>query len=105
MIDVIVDDLNTLQSSTSRPQPTALSSNPHATRVSVDHCYVAQCSYLPPSAQWPRQVAKPQRMVPEWLSAKEDGHHPSNEMVHASPDGVFNYASAVLNDGLFMLEF
>ena len=34
-----------------------------------------------------------------------DQPHASRDVHKASPDGVFNYASAVLNDGLLLLEF
>lgn len=40
-----------------------------------------------------------------WLVRGQDRPHPSEQTLHASPDGVFNYAAAVLNDGLFVLEF
>ena len=119
---IIIDDLNVLQSRRRTQQPKDVSAtidNPHADRVAVEHCYAAQCTH-PLAAQisaehsyasveTPDQVSKrmpqPTRRLPAWLLAQEDRHHPSNEALHASPDGVFNYAAAVLNDGLFMLEF
>jgi hypothetical protein len=120
---VIIDDLNVLQSDALTPQyeTTVTSShlkNPHGARVSLDHSYVTHSTHhntqiatehsYAISEESGRPVARREqthRRLPTWVLAQEDRCHPSNEILHASPDGVFNYAAAVLNDGLFMREF
>lgn len=73
-----------------------LRSNPHAFRISMEHGYA---SGLPA-----RQISR-NRTLPAWLQAQFDRPQPSQEVMQASPDSIFNYASAVLNDGLLMMEF
>lgn len=45
------------------------------------------------------------RSLPAWLKSTSDQPQASHEVRQASPDGVFNYASTVLNDGLLLMEF
>lgn len=73
-----------------------LHNNPHAFRVTMEHSYT---SGLPA-----RQLSK-KRTLPVWLRTQCDRPQPSHEVMEASPDGVFNYASAVLNDGFLLMEF
>jgi L1 cell adhesion molecule like protein len=49
----------------------------------------------------PNQLQK-KRRLPNWLRRTSSTSH---EVLVTSPDGVFNYASAILNDGLLLLEF
>lgn len=69
-----------------------VSRNPHFTRIQMEHSYLStqQCKhrYLPPTVT---TLAPCPRV--------------SHAVRTAAPDGVFNYASAVLNDGLLLLEF
>ena len=67
--------------------------NPHALRISLEHSYG---SSLPPRQEIRRRV------LPSWLQTQSV---PSQEVMQASPDAVFNYASAVMNDGLLLMEF
>jgi hypothetical protein len=72
-----------------------LHNNPHAFRISMEHGYAGS---LPV-----RQVSR-KRTLPAWLQTQSDRPQTSHEVMQASPDGVFNYASAVLNDGLLLME-
>ena len=98
---VIVNKFADLHPQPAIPRPvmssllTTLSNNPHAFRISTEHCYIG----LPA-----RQISK-RRPLPTWLRAQSSHPQPSHEVMQASPDGVFNYASAVLNDGLLLMEF
>ena len=39
-----------------------------------------------------------------WLTALSNHPQPSHEVIHASPDGIFNYTSAILSYGLLLME-
>lgn len=66
--------------------------NPHAARIAVEHNY---CIPAEPAR------AQKKRKLPSWMI--NDFAVPVS--VHKkAPDGVFNYSSAVLNDGLLLLE-
>lgn len=71
---------------------TSTSANPHVQRIHLEHNYYSQSSassvshrYLPRSV-----VSQPTASLP---------------VRRAAPDVILNYASAVLNDGLLLLEF
>lgn len=85
---VMVHELNPNCESTA-----SVNSNPHADRVASEHSY----ALIEPS----HGSMKRKRKLPQWLM-----HTPpvSTNVKQQSPDGVFNYASAVLKDGLLLLE-
>ena len=56
-----------------------------------DHCYTT-----PPPAK--------KRCLPLWLKVSEDIPHAPTTVQERAEDGLFNYACAVLNDGLILLE-
>lgn len=76
----------------------ALRSNPHAFRISMEHGYARS------SVDRQELVAR-KRAMPGWLDRLSDRPQASQEVMQEAPDGVFNYASAVLTDGLLLLEF
>lgn len=47
----------------------------------------------------------PQSLNDTWLTCSADQPHASRKVHKAFPNKVFDYASAVLNDGLLLLEF
>ena len=70
--------------------------NPHVSRISHDHnCCIPEMSATSESA-------KKKRKLPAWMV---DNHTVSLSVQKKAPDGVFNYSSAILNDGLQLLEF
>lgn len=97
----------------------SLEQNPHVLRITVEHSYsLATCSstnteptQTQPISTSQRQVStseptqKPNRHLPPCITSSADQPHASRDVHKAAPDGVFNYASAVLNDGLLLLEF
>lgn len=101
---VIVQRFTDLRPKDSVPRPLpepvllALEQNPHAVRVLSEHAYI-----LTNSAESPATARK--RLLPDWLTTLEDRPHPSQAVHDTAPDGVFDYACAILNDGLLLLEF
>ena len=102
---IIASDYNVLVQS-QLPSPLQKSSslplliqgdNPHATRVVMDHSYAT-----PQRAAQPQQ--KKRRQLPSFLRSLADEPHTSPNIMSKSPDGVFNYAAAVLNDCLLLME-
>lgn len=67
----------------------------HSTRVTNEHCYVQAATPLPTK----------KRKLPPWIQSTADHPHAAESIHSGAPDGVFNYACAVLNDGLLLLEF
>lgn len=67
-------------------------SNPHLCRVMQEHDYIAS----PPVSF---------RTLPPSITQKLDRQEASHLIQDKVSDGVLDYASAVLNDGLFLLEF
>ena len=68
--------------------------NPHVTRISAEHQYTAI------------QTRQPHhRSLPTAVTSAAPCPQASQTVQKAAPDGVFNYASAVLNDGLLLLEY
>ncbi len=103
---VIVQRFTDLRPKDTVPRPLpepflrALEQNPHAARVLFEHAYTrdrTQCTKSPAPAK--------KRQLPGWLTDLEDRPHPSQAVHDTAPDGVFDYACAVLNDGLLLLEF
>ena len=82
------------QSATSRKRPMEHKDDPHLQRIAADHCYGSQ-RLEPP---------KKKRRLPEYIAKHSDIPHVSVDQQQQAPDGVLNYSSAVLNDGLLMLE-
>lgn len=68
--------------------------NPHLQRIATDHSYISQ--QLEPLSK--------RRRLPEYLAKHLDTPHVSDNQQQLAPDGVLNYSSSVLNDGLLMLE-
>lgn len=83
--------------------------NPHAIRIHSEHSYHMKhtsriaCEHSYIQAPAPKPVKK--RKLPEWIASSADHPHASDSIHARAPDGVFNYACAVLNDGLLLLEF
>ena len=81
--------------------------NPHAVRIQSEHNY-SRSNSLPTQVDiehcYAKDVPQPnkQRHLPTRLC---DVPAADAAMQEKRPDGVLNYASAVLNDGLLMLEF
>ena len=71
---------------------TGTSSNPHAAHIQLEHQY----GPVPPVAR--------HRYLPESITQLVARQQPSEAVRRVAPDGVFNYASAILNDGLLLLE-
>ncbi len=65
--------------------------NPHLARIQCDHDYLSTTTR---SCRLPRVVREARPRL-----------HASQSVLNTAPDGVFNYASAILNDGLLLLEF
>ena len=78
---------------TASTSPTSLLTNPHVPRILQEHVYGSST------------VEKVRhRNLPSILSVARRPTA-SQSVRRAAPDGVLNYASAVLNDGLLLLEF
>ena len=88
------DDNSSKQSATSRKRPMEHKDDPHLQRIAADHCYGSQ-RLEPP---------KKKRRLPEYIAKHSDIPHVSVDQQQQAPDGVLNYSSAILNDGLLMLE-
>lgn len=80
----------------------SVQTNPHAVRIQNEHNYLSslpsQIAILCP--RYP--TGKKRRHLPVWLS------HPFSTdtvILEKAPDGILDYACAVLSDGLLMLEF
>ena len=88
---VVVDQLQ-------RKEPPVSTSalNPHMHCIHGEHFYACLPDLPPPS--------KKPRKLPEWLSRSSPAS-PSLTVRMTAPDGMLEYACAVLNDGLLMLEF
>ena len=71
--------------------PTGSAVNPHASRIQHEHGFTS--------------APTPIRQFPHSISNVFHRQHASETIWTAAPDGIFNYASAVLNDGLLLLEF
>lgn len=67
--------------------------NPHLARIYLEHQY---CS-VPAQCQ--------QRSLPVTVTSAAARSQASQVVKKAAPDGIFNYASAILNDGLLVFEF
>ena len=77
----------------SQPAQEEITANPHAERILDEHQYFS--------------LPKPKscRRLPESIKKFTAHSHASQAVKKVAPDGVYNYASAVLNDGLLLLEF
>ena len=91
MEDIIRKYVISKQFSAKVPDPTTSSTNPHLLRIQLEHSY----GFVPPQ----------HRRLPPSLTDVLSRDHASESVRKAAPDGVFNYASSVLNDGLLLLEF
>ena len=115
---VIVDQMQQLPkiNPTSTAKNTA-DINPHVAHIQAEHCYAFSChphfsriqaehDYSDPSTCITQPPKKRRRKLPQWLnSADKSQCSPSLAVRTTAPDGVLEYACAVLNDGLFLLEF
>lgn len=70
-----------------------LRENPHLARIGTDHSYISP------------QIAVRQRQLPGTLSQYRAVTSASEAVKKAAVDGVLDYASTVLADGLLLLEF
>lgn len=78
-----------------QPQPEEVRHNPHLQRLCVDHAYQAHVSTSPVV----------HRRLPPSISDFQDNVETSQSVRRVAEDGVRNYASAVLSDGLLLMEF
>ena len=72
-----------------------LKKNPHLIRIACEHGYQAGVE---------RRTSQSKRNFPPWVT-KMCGPEASAAVKISAPDELFEYATAVLHDGLFMLEF
>ena len=77
------------------PTQAEVNTNPHLKRISLEHHYSKTTDVL----------ARPQRRLPPTVTDVLPRSHASQRVKTAAPDGVFDYATAVLNSGLLLLEF
>lgn len=91
---VMVDELGAQTENNDNKTPVEATTivNHHVARIAAEH------SYVPKPAEPSR---KRKRKLPQWLV---DAPTVSLAARKQSPDGVFNYGSAVLNGGLLMME-
>lgn len=92
MVDELQVEVNE-STETANEGPIDINSNPHVARIAAEHNYA--------SVQITQQ---PKRRLPHTISRNTDPHIASLEVKKRAPDGVFNCGSAVLNDGLLLLE-
>ena len=88
MEDIIHNYVISRGFSSSIPGPTSSCTNPHSSRIQLEHSY----GFVPPQ----------HRHFPRSLSDVFCRPHASEPVRAAAPDRVFNYASAILNDGLLL---
>ncbi len=93
---VIIEALSCDNTTKASAKVTSTDANTHASRITLEHTYASMPQHSMPLAR--------KRRLPPWLVATEDEPVTSPAVHKAAPDGVFNYASAVLNDGLLMFE-
>jgi len=74
--------------------------NPHVQRIEAEHNYTA----VPLSQRSQASLSEHHRVFPQWLQVVQDEPTATLSIQKKAPDGVLNYASAVLNDGLLLLE-
>ena len=74
--------------------------NPHVQRIEAEHNYTA----VPLSQRSRASLSEHSRVFPQWLQVVQDEPTTTLSIQKKAPDGVLNYASAVLNDGLLLLE-
>ena len=86
--------------------------NPHAIRIRRAHSYCAQISTIVTSEHCYAKSADPNqpqstkhRKLPQYLCTSMDVPLAAKSVCENVPDGVFDYACSVLNDGLLLLEF
>ena len=83
--------------------------NPHAVRIQSEHCYCMQHATRVTSehcyVQAPTPPPKKKRILPNWIQSTADHPHAAESIHSSAPDEVFDYACAVLNDGLLLLLF
>ena len=70
--------------------------NPHLVRVACEHCYY--------QVQAKKVPEKRKRKLPSWITRLSSPQDASTKVKLASPDQLLEYASAILNDGLLILE-
>lgn len=100
---VIVDEFYSIRRQSKSQKSSSLKENPHTSRISIEHAYFS--APMQPTSTASEPTPKSRRHLPTWLKSSSDRPHASSDVHKASPDRVFNYASAVLNDGLLPLEF
>lgn len=90
------------------PSTTASQCNPHANRIATEHNYPMTHQRRVASehhyARKPEKRKPEKRSLPQWLQSSADEVTTPHEVQKTSPDGIFNYASAILNDGLLLME-
>lgn len=97
------------EQNTSMPRSTDFYQNPHAIRIRKEHSYcipitahvISEHCY----AKKTENRNQKSRKLPETVMATRDIPHATESVRENIPDGVFNYACCVLNDGLLLLEF
>lgn len=82
--------------------------NPHAARVRSEHSYcLSRRTQVISEHSYASQPALPKshhRNLPPDLFTSSDVPRASRSVIESVPDGVFNYACSILNDGLLLFE-
>ena len=107
LVDQVASGLNRESEQKDVGLQSAQQLNPHISRIASEHCYTlthharvaAEHSYTQP-----QKDVKKKRQLPSWMLKLDDKEATPYQIQKFSPDGVFNYASAVLNDGLLLME-
>ena len=71
----------------------------------VTVCSMQQGLHVNSYVQASTPPPKKKRKLPSWIQSTADHPHAAESIHSSAPDGVFNNACAVLNDGLLLLEF
>ena len=107
LVDEVASDLTTPSQQQASPN-LVNQSNLHAIRIAAKHSYAtthqSRISTEHSYACTTHYKEQRKRCLPQWMLCSADEVATSHQVQKASPDGVFNYASAVLNDGLLLLE-
>ena len=104
---VLVDVASDLSAPPQKAAPSSSmsQSNPHIIRIATEHNYAIthqrRVAFEHVYAQKKEQRC---RSLPQWLQSSADEVTTPHMKQNTSPDGVFNYACAILNDGLLLME-
>lgn len=77
------------------PGSDTVTEDPHAASVLGEHLFSNMCT----------QTQQKHRKLPSYFTKSDDKARAPTPVMDVAADGIFNYASAVLNDGLLFFEF